>query len=202
MNFDELLVAFWPSIQELHETPLTSHYYGSLQEFYDSLYELRKGLKQNGVGFQRWLDIFTEKGNPVSHDTPPVIAEIVLYISTIDNPAALYKLLRRWLDSKNGRIIRVKMGEFEVEVSRMSEGQFMSFLQILDEQKGFDEKSSRSRKTRKRPGRRIKELRAKLVSEAFVLVDVNSKERILEEQEVRHVATEHIKSPGAIVDAE
>lgn len=152
----KLHVAFWPSFDERR---------GSMR-FYRSLDEVKNNLRDNHIDFQVWRDISTEEGQQVSRGMPPPIAELILYLGTSGIAVALYELLRLWIEAKNGRKIRVKMGDFEVEATQMSEKQFRRLFEILNERQKANEREKHE-----------ESLRQKLAVEGLGLIDAKQSEQ-------------------------
>jgi len=188
---DQVILSLYPSIQEIKESALTNSYLGGLDEFYESIDSLLKSFEteffkldnpQDREKFptvQKYTDIFTDKGKEVARNAPPAIAEIIMYLGTSGIAVAFYELLRLWVESKNGRKIRVKIGDFELETTQMSEKEFQRLFEILNEKRKSDELQEKQ-----------DELRAKFLSEGFILID--SKQKILEQRELNRVVLESI----------
>jgi len=151
----KLHISFWPSADESR---------GSMQ-FHRSLDDVKNRLRNNQIDFQVWRDITTEQGETVRRGAPPPIAEIILYLGTSGIAVAVYELLRLWIEAKNGRKIRVKMGDFEVETTQMSEKQFRKLFEILNQQRKSDEREKQR-----------ESLRQKLGAEGFILIDAKQSE--------------------------
>lgn len=73
-----------------------------------------------------------EQGESVARISPPEIAEITMQIVGAGGiAAAAYSLIRRWVEAKNGRRIRVQLGDFEIEASQLSHEEFETVCNII-----------------------------------------------------------------------
>jgi hypothetical protein len=55
--------------------------------------------------------------------------EILLLLGSSGLAATLYNLLKAWVDNKNGRRFRIKIGDFELEATQMSLKQFLRLFE-------------------------------------------------------------------------
>jgi hypothetical protein len=127
-NLDlEVQFTFWPSVQEIRESKSTDLYVGGLKEHLDSLTELEGKLANAHLYAKRAGDAFR------AGLYPETLLSFGLFIGSTGIAAGLYNLLKTWVDSKNGRKIRIKIGALEVETTQMSEEKFLKFLKDLKE---------------------------------------------------------------------
>ncbi len=128
-NFSlEVQFTFWPSIDEMKQSASTNLYVGGLQEHLDSLEELKAKLKSERIQVSDTRDEVLSAGI-----YPETLVSFILFIGSTGIVAGLYNLLKTWVDSKNGRKLRVKIGALEVETTQMSEEQFFNFLKKVKE---------------------------------------------------------------------
>ena len=134
MDFDarvDLKIEFLPSIKEIQDSDLKSEYLGGLTEYYDSLDKLRNDAMNSSIFFKEYEYIGVNRGRQAHNFIPPEIAEIIFYLGSSGMALALYKLMRLWVDTINGRKIRVKIDNVEVEATQLSEKKFLKLLEVL-----------------------------------------------------------------------
>jgi hypothetical protein len=76
----------------------------------------------------------------------PKIHEILVLLGSSGAAAAVYQLLKAWIDARNGRKIRLRLTDFEVETTQMSEERFICLagaLHDLSEQWKSEEEERR-----------------------------------------------------------
>jgi hypothetical protein len=66
----------------------------------------------------------------VTGDWVPNI-EFLTLIGSTGVAAVIYKLLRLWVDSRNGRKLKVKIGDLEVEATQLDVDNFLSVLKEI-----------------------------------------------------------------------
>lgn len=137
---DEIVLILLPSVQEIRESQLANAYMGGLAEFYDSVNELYRKLDQ---AWRQSPDLDRRLGPRVSehgrnedsfalqpaNGVPSPIIQLFMSLGTCGLGAGIYALLRIWLDERNGRKLRIKIGDFEVEATQMSETAFIRFVE-------------------------------------------------------------------------
>jgi len=134
MDFDarvDLKIELWPSIKEIQDSDLKSEYLGGLTEYYDSLDKLRNDAMNSAILFEEYEYIGVNRGRQAHGFMPPEIAEIIFYLGSSGMALALYKLMRLWVDTINGRKLRVKIDNVEIEATQLSEKKFLKLLEVL-----------------------------------------------------------------------
>ena len=134
-HFDDwdLHLRFWPSIEEIQDGPL-DRYYGGLDGFYRSLKDLEHSLRTSSSKIRISS---VPKTNPAF--APELLADIALSVGTAGAATVLYKLLKIWVELKNGRKIKVVVGDFEIETTQMSERRFLRLVNELSKLKDREE---------------------------------------------------------------
>src|SRR5262245_59761629 len=94
--------------------------------------ERPKGDAARPVRFDR-----EESPDPV----PTIVRDALMVLFSSGVTTALYHLLRAWVDKKNGRKIRFKAGDTELDVTQMDETDFMKLFQVLT--KWYEEERGR-----------------------------------------------------------
>jgi len=138
----EVYLTFWPALDEVSSGAATSGAFASFETFYRSLDELHSQLQSCGdvhVSLRDWRDSLKK------HFLPPSMAEVLRAVQSsgvfghVVLTAISFRvlqlapnILKAWVDSRNGRKIRVKIGpDFEIEASQLSEKQFLRLFEIL-----------------------------------------------------------------------
>src|SRR5438132_138531 len=80
-----------------------------------SLENLRMKAREIGIKTAFW---HSDAG--VRYFDWPGFVDLAALVSSSSAAVGLYNLLRMWLDAKNGRRIRVKLGEIELEATQLS----------------------------------------------------------------------------------
>jgi len=130
-------LTFWPSIKELKESKSTNLYLGGLEEYLKAFIELETKLRK--AGFRAGVPhgktmtkvrsyTSTKKG---AGAYPDIFIKFIVFIGSTGIAAGLYNILKTWAETKNGRKIKIRIEDFEVEVTQMSEEQFLKFLEKL-----------------------------------------------------------------------
>ncbi len=180
---EKMLFVFLPSVMEIKESPLNDPYLAGLAKFYESLADLYEGLGYTDLNYIVWTGVGVANGQSVARFAPPTVAEIVLYLGTSGVALAGYKLLKLWVESKNGRKLRVKMGDFEIEATQMSERQFQRMFDILYEQRkkilhermgSMDDWTIEN--VAEKIGQENRRLRERLLDEGIFTIDTDSRE--------------------------
>lgn len=140
---DQLLVSFLPSVHEINESTLDDPYFAGLSEFHDSVKQLHDSVREkwqeasvddkaNSPRLEEYTGPFVERGaHGIARNAPPELVQFIMTLGSSGLAVGLYSLLRLWVDAKNGRKLRVKIGEFEVEASKMTPEEFQDFVQEL-----------------------------------------------------------------------
>jgi hypothetical protein len=183
----ELKIEFWPSLNEIKNSGLEDKYLAGLTEYYDSLGKIRNNSIKEGLGFNEFEYIGVSRGRSAVGFMPPEIAEIIYYLGSSGMAVALYKLLRLWVESINGRKIRVRMGDFEIEATQMSEKKFLKLMDILHkrEKQKLEKPSDEMDDVIKYIKMENKELWHSLLSNGFDLIATNSEKLTQEKEDVR-----------------
>lgn len=126
-------LTFSPAISEIRESKLTNAYAGGLSEYLASFPQLESSLWRAGIkaGVPTKTGIRSFKKKKGANKYPEIFISFLAFIGSTGIAAVLYNILKTWADAKNGRKIRVRIGDFEVETSQMSEKQFMKLLDRL-----------------------------------------------------------------------
>ncbi len=179
----DIVLRLYPSIQEIKESSLTNSYMGGLDEFYKSIHTLLQSFEDefykidNAQDREKFPSVKGPLGSRIHRNAPLTIAEIVMYLGTSGITVAVYELLRLWVESRNGRKIRIKMGDFEVEATQMSVKEFQRLFEILNEHRKSDILEERQ-----------DEIRAKFLSEGFILI--SGEQRLRDQQELNKAVHE------------
>tara|TARA_B100001964_G_C13992583_1_gene491316 strand:- start:182 stop:724 length:543 start_codon:yes stop_codon:yes gene_type:complete len=123
---------------EISESKKENTYCGSLTEFYESIQRLTEQLHQQNIGFESgssYICDYRIKLNPVHNDAPPDIYEFLVILWNSGLVITLYKLLQLWIKEKNGRKIKIKIDNFEVEATQLNEKQFLKLFKNIREYK-------------------------------------------------------------------
>ena len=180
------VISFWPSEQEIQDSACENGYLAGLTEFYNSLDELRNALVVQYVGHQVYTYVSRHEGTRRIGAFPPEVAEFLFTLfEVLAEGAILYKLIRLWVEFKNGRKIRVKVDNIEVEATQLSEKQFMNLLTTIEKhRKKMDSASKMAggyRKSERTWNSLVDALATRLESEGFTLRDL----RKLSERDIR-----------------
>jgi len=95
----------------------------SLGELHHSLLDLQSDLDANGIKSVIW-----KSDDCVEYFELPGFIDLATLISSTGLGVGIYKLLRLWLDSRNGRRIRIKIGDVELEATQLTKDDFLSLL--------------------------------------------------------------------------
>jgi hypothetical protein len=129
-----LRLTFSPSILEIRESKLTNAYSGGLREYLQSIPELESSLRRAGIraGVPSGRGgIRSYRSKKAANKYPDIFVNFLAFIGSTGIAAGFYNVLKTWAEAKNGRKIRIKIGDFEVETTQMSEKQFMKLLDRL-----------------------------------------------------------------------
>jgi len=72
---------------------------------------------------------------------PTVVYDALLAIASSGATAGAMQILKTWVDARNGRKLKVKVGDIEVEATQMSEKDVLRILELL--QQKVDQKNIR-----------------------------------------------------------
>ena len=125
---DEVVIALWPSPLEINAGDENDNLYlGGLTTFYHSLDELEWDLYSTAI-LQGWTThaYRSEVGKlPTLRAQPPIIADFLVWVGTSSLLASavftLYKALDLWVKKVNGRRIKVKFYDFEIETTQLTD---------------------------------------------------------------------------------
>lgn len=141
-NPEELIVGLWPSPSEIRVSEEEKDsYFAGLREFYDSHNELVADIEERDIAIQRYTYPGVKEGKWGQYGLfPPVVVQFVLFLGTSGLAVILYKALDLWVKKVNGRRIRIKVGNIEIEATQLTIKQFEKLLQKIREcQKQFGE---------------------------------------------------------------
>ena len=93
------------------------------EELDQSLEELKSKLNANHTKSIRWK---SDAG--ISYFDWPGFMDLAALVTTTGAGLGIYNLLKLWLDNKNGRRFRIKIGDVEVEATQMKEDDFMKLV--------------------------------------------------------------------------
>lgn len=168
---------FWPAPED---HPAEGKYFGpihssvkALETSYEALFD------QGGLEEKRRAPRLGENKRPDDSQAAhaPEVVELALTIGTGSLAAALYKLLRAWIDLRNGRRIKVKIGSLEIETTQLNPDDFERLLQTI--KKAHDAIDHTNVK------RAPDLLRSEMAQEGFQLKDTEEEElRLLEEADL------------------
>src|SRR5690349_10891304 len=125
-NWCTVHFTFSPSIVEIRESKLTNAYSGGLSKYRLSLRELQREMQRVGIragvpsGKGKIRSYGSKKG---ANKYPEIFVNFLAFIGSAGIATILYNVLKTWSETKNGRKIRVRIGDFEVETTQMSEKQ-------------------------------------------------------------------------------
>lgn len=187
-----LHLTFSPSILEIRESKLTNAYSGGLAEYLRSFPELEASLRRAGIraGVPTKTGIRSYKKKKGANKYPEIFVNFLAFIGSAGIATVLYNILKTWAETKNGRKIRVRIGDFEVETTQMSEKQLMKLLdRLMVYKKAQIEDMERDAKL-DRSSARMRSLRKDLLKSGFKVSPVESYE--LEDEEVSSAARDSI----------
>ncbi len=126
----ELHLTFWPSLTG--DFAPGEGYFRSLTDFYRNYEQFVEKLeRESPVPIQRWTDHRYEDGQFAHRAMPPVVMDVAVSLGPAGAALAIYKLLKLWVDHRNGRRIRARVGQIEVEATQLSANQFARLLEHL-----------------------------------------------------------------------
>ena len=194
----ELELELWPSLEEIDQSKSENLYLGRLTEYYDSIYDLYNQLDSNTIRYTKRRDDRNEnKGflgsdfggfnQPVARLAPPDFVEILAFLSSTGIAISVYKILKLWVKFKNGRKIKIKMYDFEIETSQMNKKEFMKLIEAMN--KNMEDYFNSEDKTDLKESNSTiqkKKLRKYLKKEGYILIDRESIERFEEKRQLKN----------------
>ncbi len=127
----KFIIELWPSIEDIHSSRMENVYQGRLTEFYESISCLTNNLHLLNLPVEPYTDNQIKKGKIATRAFPPVIVELVVWLGSSGIALALYKILKLWVDYKNGRRIKIVYDNLEVEATQLSKKQFSKLLDLV-----------------------------------------------------------------------
>jgi hypothetical protein len=127
----EILLELWPAPTEAIQAPGTSHYLGALRDFYASVHELYDACYRADLSFLKYTDEGNERGTPIKRAFPPEVVEMLMYLTSVASSVSLYKLLKLWVDHRNGRRLKVSVDGLEIEATQLTQQQFLDLVQTI-----------------------------------------------------------------------
>jgi hypothetical protein len=134
LGFDQVFLEFRPAPEDRPNRD-RGEYYGELDRSVRLLVEAHRARHQahpnneDRIASPILQEAWEVEKRARSH--APEVFQLILTVGTGGLAVALYKMLRAWVDLRNGRRIKVKLGALEVEVTQMSEKQFLHLLQTV-----------------------------------------------------------------------
>jgi hypothetical protein len=116
---------FWPSKDEIKQSKSANKYVGGLEEFIESIDLIKKSIADTGFEIEN-KEIFR-----VYNLMPEIIQTLFVSLPLSGTAIALYKLLKLWIMDKNGRRIKVKIGDFELETTQLTDKQFVKLIERI-----------------------------------------------------------------------
>jgi len=171
---DQIVVELWPSLAEIQTSKMNNAYKGRLTEFYESVESLVQTLSSRNMGVESFTDSQLEKGEPAARALPPEIVELAAWLGSSGVALALYKALKLWVDSRNGRRIKIVDGSLEVEATQLTQEQFLELLDTLRQRKETLAETSEVQET--------------LVKKGLLPVSVDSTERLEQRRALKNAA--------------
>jgi hypothetical protein len=115
------------SAPSLVDTKLRQKYYqtrklwGEIVKRYSLDIHVEDGRSGGGAGAVGMLDL------------PPFVAQIIALAAGSGMTTAVYQLIKVWVDARNGRKLKIKVGEIEVEATQMAESDVLRIIELLQE---------------------------------------------------------------------
>lgn len=186
----ELNFELWPSDEEIEDCGSTP-YLGKLNGYYDSLKVLRDEFRSADLHVRPVNDETTVDGGFGERRAfPPEVVEWVSFIVETGAAVGVYKLLKLWLELKNGRKLRVTLPGLglEVDATGLSQRQFLKLLtEVESHKKRFSEErpaKSDAAERRERRSRLRESFADSLAAEPVRIRDTDCDER---SQEIRRI---------------
>jgi hypothetical protein len=63
----------------------------------------------------------------------PLLSDVIALTISSGTAVGAYQLLRAWIDAKNGRKLKIKVGDIEVEATQMAEKDVLRIFELLQE---------------------------------------------------------------------
>ena len=105
---------------------------------YDKRYGPRKRLLKEVVD-RYGVDIhLEERTGSVGYgaglpELPAFIHDVLLIVASSGFTTAVWQALKAWLDSRNGRKLKIRVGDIEVEATQMKEADVLRIFELLEE---------------------------------------------------------------------
>jgi len=99
----------------------------ALIDHYESLLGFQSRLSDQDIYS---IDSFVARDD-ISWGQIDLIGEILLFIGSTGLATAAYNLLKTWVEERNGRRIRIKVDDIELEATQMSEKQFLALFEKI-----------------------------------------------------------------------
>jgi hypothetical protein len=64
---------------------------------------------------------------------PGIVHDVVLAVASSGITTTVYQLLKTWVEARNGRRLKLKMGDIEVEASQIPEKDVLRIFDLLQE---------------------------------------------------------------------
>jgi hypothetical protein len=71
--------------------------------------------------------------SPPPPELPAVVHDVLVAIGSSGITVAVYSLLKTWVDARNGRKLKIKVGDIEVEATQMKEKDVLRIFELLQE---------------------------------------------------------------------
>ena len=125
---DRIIVELWPSPSEL---PAASKKKSLFAEFHASVDSLLHDINFLDLKVEPFTNANLHKGEPVARAGPPLVVELAAWLGPGGIALALYKVLKLWIESKNGRRFKVVDGDLEVEATQLTQDQFVALFELI-----------------------------------------------------------------------
>jgi hypothetical protein len=114
----------WPIIlQQLEELEAIAYRAGIAITVQYARKPLQEEEEQISRGFSCSVELFV----------PAVVYDVLLAIASSGATAGVMQILKTWVDARNGRKLKVKVGDIEVEATQMSEKDVLRIFELLQE---------------------------------------------------------------------
>ena len=64
---------------------------------------------------------------------PRVVHDVLVAVASSGFTTAVYSLMKTWVDARNGRKLKIRVGEIEVEATQMAERDVLRIFELLQE---------------------------------------------------------------------
>ena len=69
----------------------------------------------------------------IGTELPTIVHQAVALAASSGFTVAVYQLLKTWVDARNGRKLKIKVGDIEVEATQMAEKDVLRIFELLEE---------------------------------------------------------------------